>query len=79
VWDWGYNIAGQPSVRTRPVQVPSLARVSALAPGSSSNHAVVLKTDGTVWGWGWNEYGQLGDGTQTRQSVPVRMSHLNQP
>ncbi|HEX8535937.1 MAG TPA: RCC1 repeat-containing protein, partial [Cystobacter sp.] len=79
VWDWGYNPAGQPSVRTRPVQVPDLTRVSALAPGSSANHAVVLKKDGTVWGWGSNEYGQLGDGTQTRRSAPVQMTLRNLP
>jgi alpha-tubulin suppressor-like RCC1 family protein len=27
------------------------------------NHTVVVKTDGTLWAWGNNTYGQLGDGS----------------
>ena len=34
-----------------------------LAAGSS--HSLMLKADGTVWAWGWNASGQLGDGTTT--------------
>ena len=37
------------------------ARVQAIAEGHG--HAMVLKTDGTVWAWGANGNGQLGDGT----------------
>jgi alpha-tubulin suppressor-like RCC1 family protein len=28
-------------------------------------HTIVLKTDGSLWTWGWNHYGQLGDGTRS--------------
>ena len=31
------------------------------------SHTVVLKNDGTLWAWGDNFYGQLGDGTTTRR------------
>ncbi|HYO56316.1 RCC1 domain-containing protein [Archangium sp.] len=36
-----------------------------------------MKSDGTVWGWGNNDSGQLGDGTMTRRWLPVRVSGLS--
>jgi len=36
-----------------------------------------LKSDGTVWAWGYNYYGQLGDGTTTQRLTPVQVSGLN--
>jgi len=44
-----------------PVQVKSLANVRSLAAGG--NYCLALTKDGTVWGWGDNDEGQLGDGT----------------
>jgi alpha-tubulin suppressor-like RCC1 family protein len=32
-----------------------------------------IKTDGTLWGWGYNAYGQLGDSTFTDKNVPVQI------
>lgn len=37
-------------------------------------HTIALKNDGTVWTWGWNAYGQLGDGTTTGRHTPVQVS-----
>ena len=36
-------------------------------------HTVVVKSDGTLWSWGWNGYGQLGDGTTVDKSSPVQV------
>ncbi|MCZ6473109.1 MAG: hypothetical protein O6934_06685, partial [SAR324 cluster bacterium] len=36
-------------------------------------HTVALKSDGTLWAWGGNYYGQLGDGTTTRKSHPTQI------
>jgi len=46
----------------------------AVAAGGS--HTVSLKSDGTVWTWGGNNFGQLGDGTTNSGTVPVRVSGL---
>lgn len=34
----------------------------------------LLKADGSLWAWGWNVYGQLGDGTQVDRALPVQIS-----
>ena len=36
-------------------------------------HAMVLKTDGTLWTFGLNSDGQLGDGTRTNRDKPVKI------
>ena len=35
-------------------------------------HSVAVKTDGTLWAWGSNWNGQLGDGTTYNKSSPVQ-------
>ena len=58
-----------------PVQVSGLTGVTAIAAGYC--HTVALKSDGTVWAWGYNAYGQLGDGTTTDRTTPVQVSGLS--
>lgn len=36
-------------------------------------HYLGIKADGTLWAWGQNSYGQLGDGTTTNRTDPVRI------
>jgi alpha-tubulin suppressor-like RCC1 family protein len=40
------------------------------------DHGLAVMSDGTVWAWGTNDFGQLGDGTQTDRSTPVRVMGL---
>ena len=41
------------------------------------SHATILKEDGTVWTWGWeNRFGQLGDGTTDRREIPTQIQNL---
>ena len=42
----------------------------------SGGHTLALASDGTVWAWGENASGQLGDGTYLQRSAPVRVSVL---
>ena len=36
---------------------------SMVAIAAGETHSLALRSDGTVWAWGYNGYGQLGDGT----------------
>jgi len=40
-------------------------------------HTVALKTDGSLWTWGWNDRGQLGDDSISWSSVPSRIGLYN--
>jgi alpha-tubulin suppressor-like RCC1 family protein len=51
------------------------SKVKAIACGNT--HAAVLKADGTVWTWGQNDRGQLGDGTLTNRTTPVKVQGLS--
>jgi alpha-tubulin suppressor-like RCC1 family protein len=79
VYAWGGNASGQlgdgtTSDRSRAVlvqvgEIPvgvSLQQVSA-----GGSHTLGLGSNGQVYAWGANEYGQLGDGTTTSRTSPV--------
>ena len=36
-------------------------------------HTTAIKSDGTLWAWGYNNYGQLGDGTVINKNTPVQI------
>ena len=80
VWAWGNNTDGRLGdgttvlYRTTPVQVTNLTSVIAISVGGNGSHVLALKSDGTVWAWGRNGYGQLGDGTTTDRSTPVQVT-----
>ena len=80
VWTWGYNTYGQlgdgttGGARSKPTRVEELTGVTAVA--THGNHTVAVKSDGTVWAWGNNEKGQLGDGTTTNRNVPNQVEGL---
>ncbi len=40
---------------------------------AGSNHNLALAKDGTVWTWGYNYHGQLGNGTTANSSLPVKV------
>lgn len=84
VWSWGFNDDGQLGDGTntgtnradiRPVQVSGLDNIISISSGGSNSLA--LKDDGSVWSWGGNWNGQLGDGTFEDREVPVRLTGLN--
>lgn len=84
VWTTGYNLWGQigdgtsgssanksVAVSVIPAPVGDAPKVVQVAAGNG--HNLVVKSDGTMWGWGNNEFGQVGDGTGTNRSLPVQV------
>jgi alpha-tubulin suppressor-like RCC1 family protein len=80
LWCWGSNTSGELGDGTTvdrfaPVQVAAFgAKFTQVSSGLG--HSCALKGDGTVWCWGDNSKGQLGDGTATSRSVPGQVVGL---
>ncbi len=82
VWAWGYNNVGQIGDGATtdvwsPVEVSGMVGAGAIGIAAGSDHAVAMKTDGTVWTWGGNGNGQLGNGTTTGSVTPVQASGMS--
>ncbi len=80
VFAWGYNGNGElgngtTTNSTTPVQTTGITgTVTAIAAGA--DHSLALTSDGKVWAWGWNYYGQLGNGTTTNSKTPIQVSGI---
>jgi alpha-tubulin suppressor-like RCC1 family protein len=78
VRSWGRNYRGALGIgvvsarRTEPQLVPDLGGVAAI--GAGRDHGLAVLDDGTVRAWGYNEAGQLGDGTTVTRTTPVAVS-----
>ena len=84
VWAWGGNDSGQLGdggsrdqyyYKYNPEQVQTMESAAAVAAGG--HHSLALKRDGSVWAWGYNYEGQLGDGTTMKRLMPVRVQDLD--
>ncbi|MGA2452425.1 MAG: choice-of-anchor D domain-containing protein [Solirubrobacteraceae bacterium] len=77
---WGYNGYGElgnngaNTETAKPEVVPGLSNVKEIAAGCDASYA--LLENGTVEAWGYNEYGELGDGTKTERKAPVPVPGL---
>lgn len=77
LWSWGYNPYGELGDNTTenkssPVQTVTGGTNWKFISRGGSYHSVAIKTDGTLWSWGRNDYGQLGDNTVTHKSSPIQ-------
>lgn len=77
LWCWGANANGQlgdntPTARSSPVQTITGGSNWAQVACGYYYHTAAVKTDGTLWCWGSNAYGQLGDNTITLRRSPVQ-------
>jgi hypothetical protein len=80
-WGWGKNNVGQlgegsTNQRNTPTRIVGLTDLVALDGGWSA-HSMTLKAGGSVWTFGSNQYGQLGDGTGANRLTPVQVTGLS--
>ena len=82
VYCWGYNFDGQYGDGTRttsnkprlvttvghPLKGKAIAKLTA-----GDSHTCALTSDGEMYCWGYNSLGQVGDGTNTTQVLPVKV------
>jgi len=87
VWAWGANDNAQlgdgtQTERDAPVQVlgaggtGTLGGIIEVSAGGQDDHSLALRSDGTVWAWGFDASGQLGDGsTVSFRKTPVQVTN----
>ncbi len=81
MWSWGWNQYGQLGYgpfgfgNYNKGQVGSSNDWDSVS--ANEDHTFAIKTDGTLWGWGYNNYGQLGNGNYNNQSSPVQIGTSN--
>jgi alpha-tubulin suppressor-like RCC1 family protein len=82
LWAWGFNNYGQLGLNTAsasvssPAQVGLLSNWTQISVNSTSAHALALQSNGTLWAWGYNAYGQLGNSNTTNYSSPLQIGAL---
>lgn len=80
VWAWGenyYGVYGNGTTTdgTTPVQVlSSLTGFTKIK--AAKSYSIAIKNDGTMWAWGYNTNGQLGNGSTTNSNIPVQVTGL---
>jgi len=80
LWSWGKDDYGQLGQETVDIHLSSPEQVGSLTDWSyidcGWNHSTAIKTDGTLWAWGDNEYGQLGLEDVAHRSSPEQVGSL---
>jgi len=82
VWTWGGNSLGQLgdgrsgrfSLSLVPKKLEGLGDVLTISAGD--HHVLALRADGSVWSWGGNSHGQLGDGKRDLRDRPWQIAGL---
>jgi alpha-tubulin suppressor-like RCC1 family protein len=78
LWVWGRNNYGQIGDNTianrstpRQISIAAAGGLTGWKQVSTGNgHTAALRTDGTIWSWGRNHFGQIGDNTLVTRSTP---------
>ena len=82
VYAWGNNSNGQLGDgstvgRATPAQLTSADMSNVRAIDAGYKYTIALKADGTIWTWGYNNKGQLGNNTQTDNHTPQQVASLS--
>ena len=82
LWAWGANVDGQLGIgldtepQATPIRVGTTQedldrRWASVSASGRANRTMGIQDDGTLWGWGSNMNGQIGDGTTAARNTPV--------
>lgn len=77
LWGWGLNDVGQlgngtvSEINYIPIQIGTATNWASVSCGW--HHSVAQRNDGSLWSWGTNEVGQLGNGTTTPEATPTNI------
>lgn len=86
LWAWGKNESGELGNGSNissniPIQIGFENNWSKVSAGSSYNYnkgfSIAIKNDGTLWAWGENSHGELGDGTTVNKNIPIQIGSDN--
>lgn len=81
LWSWGNGQFGQLGNGIFNSATPNVTQIGNATDWSSVSagygFSLALKTNGTLWGWGFNNFGQLGDNTTIDKNVPVQIGTAN--
>ncbi|MFZ4400992.1 MAG: T9SS type A sorting domain-containing protein [Bacteroidales bacterium] len=86
LWAWGFNGNGQLGIGANIKSSKTTAELQAVQIGEAvdwknviagSSFAFAIKNDSSLWGWGYNYYGQLGNGNTVQLDHPVKIGNDN--
>jgi alpha-tubulin suppressor-like RCC1 family protein len=82
LYAWGYNGNGEvgdgtTTQRDSPEAITLAAGVTPTAVAAGGGHSLAIGSDGKFYAWGFNKYGELGDGTTTQRDRPeaITLAH----
>ena len=79
LYTWGWNNYGQlgdgtTTQRNKPMKITLESGVKSTQIACDSEHSMAIGSDGELYAWGANYYGQLGDGTYKNKSTPTKIT-----
>jgi alpha-tubulin suppressor-like RCC1 family protein len=83
LFGWGYNRIGQvgngqnKTNEWSPVEIKHHSNIKFVMISCGYHHSLALSSNGKVYSWGYNEYGQLGIGQYSNQEIPQHVIQLN--
>ena len=76
LWCWGSNLEGRLGDGTSTQRLVPTQEYTAAdnwrSVSAGHDHTCAVKTDGTLWCWGWNNNGRLGDATTSVRGIPTQ-------
>ena len=78
LWTWGSNSSGQLGDGTNknsnvPIKITNSKGTKFVYITASSDHTLAIDENGSIWAWGCNDGGQLGNGTMQESHIPVQL------